>query len=445
MEVRLIFIKEQHELDKYLPKILEREAWGCDTETNGTDPHVNKVLSIQLGRPEQTYVIDARRVNPAPLKETFFENDKYTKIFHNVKFDHKMMRGTFDINMERVRCTFLAEKIMTAGVVHYLSKEHKWDNVISKRLGKTIKNKEEMQKSFIGHEGDFSAAQLEYMGDDVQYSLPVYQQQAQELIKLDLVKTMILECDAALVFGDMEFEGMKLDPDAWSKIILSNKKRADELKLEMDKIAAEYIGCNLFGEIEINYASPAQMLQLLQKMGVKVNRYDFRTKEEISELVTKTDTNSLKGVKCNKFIELLREWRSTNIRITNFGDSYINAIHPLTGCIHPNMWQIGTGTGRPASGESDVNPLNVPRDQKYRSCFTCDHDELVESDDFSGCESRILAHISKDPLMLGIFNRGEDIHCGAATEIYGVPVTKKNENKHLRTPAKALNFGGPRG
>jgi DNA polymerase I len=441
----MLFIQQQSELEKIIPNLLKKEAWGVDTETTGLDPHVNKVILLQIGRPEEVYVIDTRTVNIEPLSAPFLENKDIFKIFHNAKFDYKMLRGTFGTSMENIRCTFLAEKILSAGLTHYMSSEHKFDKVAFKRIGKVIENKEALQKSFIGHTGPFTPAQIEYAGTDAGYLLPVYKAQVVHLTEQKLMHTMKLESEACLAFGDMEFEGMLLDPAAWSKILRENLEEVSRLQAEMDKIVEKYIGTNLFGEVDINYGSPAQMLSLLKKMGIMINRYDFETKEDVTELIKKTDNNSLKQVKGDPFVDLLRKWRSFNIRVNNFGDSYIEAIHPHTGCIHPNFWQIGTGTGRPASGESEVNPLNVPREQKYRSCFICEKDEVVESDDFSGCESRILAHISQDPKMIDIFNRGEDIHCGAATELYGVTVTKNNENKHLRTPAKALNFGRPIG
>ena len=43
--------------------------------------------------------------------------------------------------------------------------------------------------------------------------------------------------------------------------------------------------------------------------------------------------------------------------------------------------------------------------------------------------------------MQKIFLDDKDIHCEVASMMYGVPVTKDNENKKYRKPAKALNFG----
>jgi DNA polymerase-1 len=377
-------------------------------------------------------------VNIEPLRP-WVETPKIRKIGHNLKFDYKMMRGTFDMRLEGIRDTFLAEKVMSAGLTHYLSKEHKFDKVVNKWTGKVIEDKERLQKSFIGHVGDFSQEQLDYAADDT-LAYDVLKAQVPKMEELGLIPTFMLESNVCAAFGDMEFDGMKLDTTLWESIRQANMHEAAKLVEKMNAIAINYLGANLFGEVQINYGSPKQVLDLLRKMQLKVSVWDPKLKKEVVKMIDKTSDEFLKKIKGVELVDHLRNWRSLNTRVNNFGESYINAVHPRTGCIHPNMWQTGTGTGRPAAGESDVNPLNIPRDKIYRKCFICEDDEVVESDDFSGCESRILAHISQDPILLDIFKRGEDIHCAVASMLYNVTVTKK-ENKELRTPAKALNFG----
>jgi DNA polymerase I-like protein with 3'-5' exonuclease and polymerase domains len=437
-----VLVEEQSHFERIIPRILERKTWGLDTETTGLDPHVNKVILMQIGRPEKVFLIDTRKVNVAPLKESFFENKDYRKVGHNMKFDYKMMRGSFNIMLENVRDTFIGEKVLSAGLpIYYLSPQHKLDAVLRKYRVADIQNKKDMQKSFIDHVGPFSQDQLDYAGGDVEYQLPLLEKQQALMRGMGLWPTFVLECDVLPAFGDMEFEGMRLDTHQWRIILEDNKRILEELQQKLNEMAVPVLGANLFGEAWVNWGSPKQVLDVLRKMKLTYKIYNRDTKKEEEIQIDKTNDNILKMIKGVPLVDTLRDWRSYNMLINNFGEKYINAVHPITGLIHPNLFQLGAGTGRPAAGESDINPLNVPRDQRYRSCFIGDEDEVVESDDFSGCESRILAHISKDPVMTDIFRKGEDIHCGAATRLYGVEVTKKNENKHLRTPAKALNFG----
>jgi DNA polymerase-1 len=66
---------------------------------------------------------------------------------------------------------------------------------------------------------------------------------------------------------------------------------------------------------------------------------------------------------------------------------------------------------------------------------------MISTVDYSAAELRILADLSGDHLMIDGFNSGIDFHCYVASMIFGVEVTKTNENKKLREPTKTLNFG----
>ena len=59
--------------------------------------------------------------------------------------------------------------------------------------------------------------------------------------------------------------------------------------------------------------------------------------------------------------------------------------------------------------------------------------------DYSQIELRILAHVSKDEIMIDNFNNDEDIHAQAASRVFGVPI--EEVTKELRSKAKAVNFG----
>ena len=64
---------------------------------------------------------------------------------------------------------------------------------------------------------------------------------------------------------------------------------------------------------------------------------------------------------------------------------------------------------------------------------------IFVSADYSQIELRILAHMSKDPVLLSSFLRGEDIHSRTAEELFGVP--PDGVTPELRRKAKAINFG----
>jgi DNA polymerase-1 len=59
--------------------------------------------------------------------------------------------------------------------------------------------------------------------------------------------------------------------------------------------------------------------------------------------------------------------------------------------------------------------------------------------DYSQIELRLLAHYSKDPLLVEAFRRGEDIHTLTASQVFGVPPLMVTPDH--RRQAKVVNFG----
>lgn len=437
------FIDKPHQLEGVKGDILSRTSWGCDSETTGLDAHKDKVILFQIGNKENQYVIDTRKVSLEPLRP-FLESREHKKVFHNGKFDYKMVRGTSGIEIEEIRDTFLAERCLQAG-------RRKWgfglDKVTGDRLG--ISMNKEIRKSFIGHKGDFSQDQIKYSAEDVAHMIPLCQDQIKDLEKEGLINTWLLESSAVQAFGDMEFNGLLLNKEAWNDIREDNLKKAQACREEMDKYAKNFFPVSLFDEVDINYGSPDQMLKLLRAMKVQVPVTSSRGGTTLQAIEDTSDA-TLKTIKKYPIVEQLKKYRSAMVRVNTFGSSYIDAVHPATGRIHFVLNQCGTDTGRPAkASDSPINPLNTPKDKVFRNAFIAEPDWTVETDDYAGCELRIWAEASGDPALREAFDKGMDVHCMVASRLYGKDVQKDNEWSHLRLPAKALNFGicygmGPR-
>jgi DNA polymerase-1 len=59
--------------------------------------------------------------------------------------------------------------------------------------------------------------------------------------------------------------------------------------------------------------------------------------------------------------------------------------------------------------------------------------------DYSQIELRLLAHMSRDPVLVEAFRNGEDIHTRTAAEVFQVPPLMVDSD--MRRRAKAVNFG----
>jgi len=435
MDLFYKYITQQEELQKIIPELMVRQSWGVDTETTGLDPLVDTVILLQIGNRDIQYVIDVRKVNIEPLRE-FLESHNHIKVMHNGKFDYKMIKENHGIEVENIKDTFLGEKCLCSG------KKRSGFGLGAVLLSRTgIEMDKEAQKSFINHVGEFTQKQLEYAALDVAYLDGVAKNQEDEMKAVGLLNTWKVENYALQCFGDMELNGLKLDVKKWEENIKSNQIEAEKLAQQMGEYAVPYVGEDLFGAANINYDSPAQMLSLMKEMGVVVPVWDKGREVEIE--IPDTSDKTLKKIRGDyPIVDMLKKYRSFQVRVNTFGHSFIEAIHPATGRIHPQFNQYGTETGRPAkASDSPINPLNIPRDKVFRNAFIADPDWVIETDDYSACELRIWAEVSEDPALLEAFQKGIDVHCMVASRMYGVEVTKHNENKALRTPAKSLNFG----
>lgn len=84
-------------------------------------------------------------------------------------------------------------------------------------------------------------------------------------------------------------------------------------------------------------------------------------------------------------------------------------------------------------------PVRSELGREIRAAFVAEKGKVLLSADYSQIELRIMAHFSKDPVLVQAFKDGEDIHSRTAQEVFGVgPLGQTAEH---RRAAKAINFG----
>lgn len=118
----------------------------------------------------------------------------------------------------------------------------------------------------------------------------------------------------------------------------------------------------------------------------------------------------------------------------------------MDGRIHPELKIDGAETGR----LSCVNPPlhQIPRSftaegKMIKRCFVAPPGYLILNADYSQIELRTAAFLSGDPVMIAMFQSGEDFHLATAKlicEAYWGIKASAVEDKH-RTQAKSFNFG----
>jgi len=139
--------------------------------------------------------------------------------------------------------------------------------------------------------------------------------------------------------------------------------------------------------------------------------------------------------------KLVLEYR----QLTKLKSTYVDALpallNPATGRLHTTFDQTGTATGRLSSANPNLQniPVRTELGREIRAAFTAEPGHVLLSADYSQIELRLLAHFSKDPLLVEAYRRGDDIHTLTASQVFGVPPLMVTPDH--RRQAKVVNFG----
>ncbi len=245
--------------------------------------------------------------------------------------------------------------------------------------------------------------------------------------RADLDHTVKLECLAVTAIADIELNGIGLDLERWRLIAQDAEVHAGELRAKLDEEFREYRESTaellLFDAPKsLNYDSDQQLKEALRYLGIEV---ESTGKDVLSQLEHPVG-------------KLMLEYRQHQKIVSTYGESFLEHVHPKSGRIHCDFRQMGAESGRLSCTRPNLQ--NIPSGSEFRSCFTGGPGRKMITADYSGCELRILAHLSKDPEFMRAFRNDEDLHALVASMMFGETVSK-DENPHLRQAAKAINFG----
>ena len=423
------YITSTEEAARHLEFIERHPFIEVDTETNGLDPHLAKIALMQLGVGGQAFVFDVRpgRVD-AQIFKHLLESNNSLKLLQNAVFDYEMLKTNFNIEMNRVYDTMLAEQLIGLGLHPKAGLQH----LVSKYLHMNMPK--DIGKTFEDYNQEYQEYQLRYAANDVVVLREIYNQQLERLQQDDLMRVAQLEFGFVKPMAEMELNGMLLDIPRWRGIL-------DEMVLERNKFRTQLADVfnttmdqeTLFGVSLLNLDSPAQVVKCLNDLGIPVEG---------------SDVKELSKFKKNSVVKLLLNYRKYAKFITTYGEPMINRINPETGRLHTRFKQM-VDTGRMSS--SNPNLQNIPKEQKYRACFIARAGYKLITCDMSQAELRILAAYSRDPVFLEAFEKGLDLHTRTASDLFGftydeIIADKKLSDddpnkKNYRGNVKALNFG----
>ncbi|HVG21160.1 MAG TPA: hypothetical protein VNI02_19085, partial [Blastocatellia bacterium] len=303
-------------LEQAVGAISSHSIIGVDTETTGLDPFRSRVRLLQVATPDQSYVFDlfqVRAFDHAALR-SIISSPLPTKIFHNAKFDVKMLLRHFDLETRGVFDTLLASQLIGAG---RSEGGHGLAAVSDRHLGELVDKS--MQVS--DWSGALSDTQYEYAAKDAALMLPLRDTLAEKLAELGLGDAAKLEFECVLPISAMELAGMAIDGDCWRRLVADVERAHEALSVELKReLAAGIPQLSLFDEPpNINLDSPTQIIGTLARMGIKV---EGTRSWQLQPLA-----------KDHPAVAKLLEYRSVQKSLSSYGLSLLSHIHPVTGRI----------------------------------------------------------------------------------------------------------------
>ena len=347
------------------------------------------------------------------------------KIGHDLKFSEVVLRRhglaltgiTFD--------TMLASYLLDAEASHELAdvaerdaaiKMTAFEAIAPKKRGQTQRTLDDVE---IEHAAPYACAFPEAV-----IALEAEQRPRLESANLSSLLTN-MELPLADVLAQMEYVGVLVDPVALGAL---GEEMAKELAI-LEKRAHQAAGQ------EFNVASPRQLETILfdelKLRSLRKTKTGRSTDADVLEQLA--DDHPLPGI--------VLEHRAIAKLKGTYVDALPKLVHPETGRIHTRWSQAVAATGRLSSQDPNLQniPIRTDLGRLIRRAFVAPKGFVILSADYSQIELRVLAHLSKDPVLVDAFRTGQDVHTRTAMEIFGVSAA--DVTTEMRRRSKTINFG----
>jgi DNA polymerase-1 len=399
-------------------------VFSLDFETPSLEDYTLEVASWSYRPTEGALVSDAvdlRGFTPEQKLEFLTELLRRAKTvaFHNFKFDAKVIDNAgYDVIQ-------LFDKVCDTVIMAYL---HTIDrNEASLATLAPLVNREKMD--YAGSRDAGTEEFLRYAAMDAEITFLLYEFFRDYFRKYGLLVAHYLESETIFLTYIMERNGIQIDLNRARELQASVDKQVDEIH----KALSMAVGT------PINFNSSKQLANLFYTTLGMTPMKEFytgkgapSTKAAAIEALIALDSTPENTAEFMK--QLLEYKKLSKLRSSFLSDKFFSMISPR-GRIHPTFNSMGTETGRYSS--SRPNQQNIPRNSEdgragsaIRSLYVASPGKTLISVDFSQIELRLLAHFTRDPVMVQAFRNGEDLHQVTA-DLIGI----------TRSHAKNINFG----
>ena len=375
-----------------------------DPDEEGYGTFVSSVEVSSKPGSARTLANDAENKNLAVLKE-WSADVKRQKIVHDPKL-FQLLTPSHSADSPHAVSGIRHATMLYSYLLRPTTSNHEFAEVVLRHLNRTLSGASGERADFLLRLAPILRAEVEKQG-----LLDVY-----ERIDLPL----------ASVLARMEAAGVRVDKN---ELDIISKKAQEEIG-RLEKSIYELAG------FEFTINSPLQLAEVLFD---KLNLQPPRKSRVKSRSTAAEVLNELALV--HELPKKILEYRELAKLKSTYSDALPKLIHPVSGRLHTRFSQTGTATGRLSSSNPNLQniPVRTELGREIRAAFVPAPGYKLLSADYSQIELRILAHLSKDPVLVEAFRRGEDIHSRTAQEVFGVaPFAQTPDHRRV---AKVINFG----
>ena len=229
------------------------------------------------------------------------------------------------------------------------------------------------------------------------------------------------------VIEDMQKNGITLDVPYLKELSKKLHKELTALETAIYKHAGT----------EFNINSPKQLGDILfDTLGLKIKNAKKTAGGQRS--TKESELEKLLGE--HPIIEAILRYRELQKLVSTYIDT-LPLLVAKDGKLHTTFLQTGTVTGRMGSKDPNIQNIPVRSEEGFaiRKAFAASPGYSLVAIDYSQIELRVAAIMSEDKNLIEIFKRGEDVHHGVASRVFGVPAEEVTPN--MRRHAKVINFG----
>jgi len=229
------------------------------------------------------------------------------------------------------------------------------------------------------------------------------------------------------VLVDMERTGVRIEPAQLRHLSKGMDARLQELSAEIYSLAGHPFNIN----------SPQQLSKVLFEELQLPSPVKYGKGKSVSTAADVLEALAAEHEIARKVLDYrqLAKLKGTYV------DALPGLLDPSDGRLHTTYNQTGAATGRISSSNPNLQniPIRTELGREIRAAFVPREGWTMIVADYSQIELRLLAQMSRDPVLLDAFRKGEDIHTRTAAEVFGVPPLMVNPE--MRRAAKAVNFG----